>query len=285
MSKVAIVTDSTAFIPKNMMNGHNITIVPLQVIWGEKTYLDGIDIQPDQFYERLSSAKIMPSTSQVTPSAFEAVYKSLLETGHDIFSIHISSKLSGTLDSAIQAKSAFPGAKIELFDSEGTSMILGFQVLALARAIEQGAALQDCKAIAEKARPLTNALFVVKTLEFLHRGGRIGGAAAFLGTALNLKPILSLSEGRIEAIERVRTINKAVDRMLDLLEERTNGHTPIRIAVLHANAMEDAVRLLGQIRERYHVSDLDEAFITGLSPVIGTHTGPGTLGIAYMAGM
>lgn len=285
MSKVAIVTDSTAYIPASMMHGHNISVAPLQVIWGEKTYLDGIEIQPSQFYEQLKTAKVMPTTSQTTPAAFEAVYRNLIESGHDIFSIHISSKLSGTLDSAIQAKSAFPGAKIELFDSEATSMALGFQVLAVARAVEQGATLEECVAVAKKALPLTGVLFVVSTLEFLHRGGRIGGAAAFLGTALNLKPILELRDGKIEAIERVRTMGKATDRVLELLEDRIGKRTPVRLAALHANAPQEAGVLLERVRESYHVSDVREAFITEVSPVIGVHAGPGTVGIAYMAGM
>ncbi len=285
MSKVAIVTDSTAYIPASMMNGHNISVAPLQVIWGEKTYLDGVEIQPSEFYEKLKTAKVMPTTSQTTPAAFEALYRNLLESGYDIFSIHISSKLSGTLDSATQAKSVFPGAKIELFDSEATSMALGFQVLAVARAVEQGATLQECKAVAEKARPLTGVLFVVSTLEFLHRGGRIGGAAAFLGTALKLKPILELRSGKIEAIERVRTMSKAIDRMLELLKDRTGKRTPVRLAALHANAPQEANTLLESVRERFNVSDIREAFVTEVSPVIGVHAGPGTVGIAFMAGM
>jgi len=285
MSKVAIVTDSTAYIPSSLMNGHNISVVPLQVVWGGKTYLDGVEIQPSQFYEQLKTAKVMPTTSQPTPAAFEAIYKNLLASGYDIFSIHISSKLSGTLDSATQAKAAFPGAKIELFDSEATSMALGFQLLAVARAIEQGATLQECKAVAEKALSLTGVLFAVSTLEFLHRGGRIGGAAAFLGTALNLKPILELREGKIEAVERVRTMGKAIDRLLDLLEERTGKRTPVRLAALHANAPQEANQLLESARERFNISDVREAVITEVSPVIGVHAGPGTVGIAFIAGM
>lgn len=285
MSKVAIVTDSTAYIPSSLMNGHNISVVPLQVVWGGKTYLDGVEIQPSQFYEQLKTAKVMPTTSQPTPAAFEAIYKNLLASGYDIFSIHISSKLSGTLDSATQAKAAFPGAKIELFDSEATSMALGFQLLAVARAIEQGATLQECKAVAEKALSLTGVLFAVSTLEFLHRGGRIGGAAAFLGTALNLKPILELRDGKIEAVERVRTMGKAIDRLLDLLQERIGKRTPVRLAALHANAPQEASQLLESARERFNISDVREAVITEVSPVIGVHAGPGTVGIAFIAGM
>jgi DegV family protein with EDD domain len=285
MSNVAIITDSTSNISQSMLNGHHIEVSPLTFIWGENTYRDGIDITPSQFYKLLKTSKIIPTTSQVTPEAFKILYKKLLDSGHEILGMFISSRLSGTLDSAIQARNAFPGAPIELVDSETTSMALGFQVLAVARAANQGATLSECKIIAEQARAISGALFVVKTLEFLHRGGRIGGAAAFLGTALNLKPILEIRDGRIEAVERVRTMSKATERMIELFEDRIGKRTPVRVSVLHADADEEAKALLERIRQRINVTDLSDALITEVSPVLGTHTGPGVLGIGYMAGM
>lgn len=284
MKKVAIVTDSTACLPEHAIKGYPIFVLPLQVIWSDQIYLDGIDIQPTEFYKRLKTAKVMPSTSQVTPAAFMDIYTKLLAEDYDILNILISSKLSGTMDSAIQAKSHFPGAKIELVDSKNTAMALGFQVLATARAAALGATLDDCKIIVENSIPNVGALFTVPTLEFLHRGGRIGGAAAFLGTALNLKPILELRNGRIEAIERVRTTSKTIDRLLDLVEERVNHRTPIRLAGLHANAPEEVAVLLERVRARFNVSDISEIITSEVSPVIGCHTGPGTIGFAYMAG-
>jgi len=285
MSKVAIVTDSTANIPEDLIKKYPVYTAPLQVLWDEKSYLDGIDIQPNEFYERLSTSKSMPSTSQVTPSNFSKIYNDLLRDGYDILSIHISNRLSGTLDSAIQAKAELPGARIELFDSMSTAMALGFQVLAVARAAAQGASLEECLNIAEKARSSTGVLFTCATLEFLHRGGRIGGGAKFLGTALNLKPILEVRDGRVEAVERVRNINKAIDRMLELFERRVNNRTPLRIAALHANNLENAQILLEKARSKFGTTDVSETMITNVSPVLGTHAGPGTVGIAYMAGM
>lgn len=285
MTKVAIVTDSTAYIPPELMNHYPISVIPLQVIFGNQTFLDGVEIQPQQFYEKLQNTKTMPTTSQPTPKAFEEEYRRLLEQGYDILTITISSKLSGTLDSASQAKKVFPTAHIELVDSELTSMAMGFIVLTVARAAQQGATLAECKALAERGKQSAGALFIPSTLEFLHRGGRIGGAAAFLGTALDLKPLLELRDGKVAAIERVRTMSKATNRLLDLLAERLSGQKPIHIAALHANAPEDAALLLQKTRERFSVSDVSEAVLAEVSPVIGTHTGPGTVGIAWLAGM
>lgn len=285
MSKVAIVTDSTATLPENLLKNYPVFSVPLQVIWDGKSYRDSIDIHPKDFYERLSTSKTMPTTSQPTPADFHAIYLRLLEEGYDILNIVISSKLSGTMDSAVQAHAMLPGPRIAIVDSRTTSMAMGFQVSTVARAAAQGATLEECQKLAEQARDHTGVLFALKTLEFLHRGGRIGGAAAFLGTALNLKPILELNDGRIEAVERVRTSSKAIDRLLDLFEERVQRRTPVRISALHANSPDEAQQLLSRARERFGVSDVEDTHITDVSPVLGTHTGPGCVGLAFMAGM
>jgi DegV family protein with EDD domain len=286
MNKVMVVTDSTSTIPAEMLTGLPIQVLPLQVIWDHQVYRDGIDIQPKEFYERLAVAKVMPSTSQTTPEEFKTVYERLLNEGYDILSVHISSKLSGTMDSAIQAKREFPGARIELVDSLSTSMALGFQVLSVARMANIGASLNECTSVAMEATKHTGVYFALNTLEFLHRGGRIGGAAAFMGTMLNLKPLLELRDGRIEAVERVRTFNKTVDRLLDLVETKLkNEKGPIRLAVIHANEQEKAEKLLNRASHRFSKTLVTDAVITAVSPVLGTHTGPGALGIAFMSGM
>jgi DegV family protein with EDD domain len=282
MSKIAIVTDSTAYIPAEILRGHEIHSVPLQLIWGSETYRDGIDILPDQFYARLPESKVNPTTSQPSPAVFKDIYEKLAAQGFDILSMHISSKLSGTMDSATQAKAFLPKLNIELHDSLSTSMCLGFQVLTVIRAAEQGASLQECKALAEQARQHSGVLFLVNTLEFLRRGGRIGGAQAFLGTALNLKPIMEVRDGRVEGIDKVRTWNKAMDRLLELFEQRVDKRLPVRIGALHGGAVEEAATLLERARQRFGVSDVSETMISPVSPVIGVHTGPGVVGLAYM---
>lgn len=285
MSKVAVVTDSTAYIPADISIGLEFTIVPLQLIWGDKQYQDGIDIQPVEFYKKLAKAEIMPSTSQATPGTFKEVYKNLLNQGFDIFSIHISKKLSGTIDSANQAKEMLGISNIEVFDSKSTGMALGFQVLAVTRAAANGASLNECLKLAQKARSQSGVYFAVDTLEFLHRGGRIGGASAFLGTMLNLKPILEVRDGKIEAAGKVRTLNKAVDKVIELTMESIGDKTPVRIAIQHGNAREQAEALLQKVLITYPTRDILEFTIADISPVIGTHTGPGVIGISFLAGL
>jgi len=283
MSKVAIVTDSTSYIPAELSNGHNIQSVPLQIVWGSDLLKDGIDITPNQFFDRLAGAKVMPTTSQPSPAAFKEVYEKLSAQGYDILSIHISSKLSGTLDSATQASAMLPDVKVALVDSLSTSMSLGFPVLSAAQAAANGASLAECKAIAEQACQNSGVLFLVNTLEFLRRGGRIGGAAALLGTALNLKPILEVVDGKVQGVDKVRTWSKGMDRLIDLFEERVNKRTPLRIAALYggAEAEQEARSVLERAAQRFGAGAVTERVLTSISPVIGVHTGPGVIGLAY----
>ena len=281
MSKFALVTDSTAYVPTELVQKHNISVVPLILVWGDEMFEDGVDILPKEFYTRLKTAKVMPSTSQATPAKMQAIFQSLVDQGMDVLGMFISSKLSGTMQSAMQAKDTMGGAgeKVTLVDSQCTSMALGFQVLAAARAMDAGASLQECAAIAEKAHEKAGLFFAVDTLEFLHRGGRIGGAQRFIGSALNLKPILALKDGRVEGVERIRTKSKAQDRILELVSEQVKGKSNIRLATVHANAAEDAKILLDRAAQALNPS---ETFVTDLSPVVGTHAGPGTVGLAFM---
>lgn len=286
MPKVCIVTDSTANLDPSLINGLSIRSIPLQLILGHETLRDGIDIQPDEFYDRLKANKISTSTSQPSPNNFIEIFKELGQQGYHILALLISSKLSGTVASALQAKQEVREYPIEIVDSLSTSMAMGFQVIALARAAKEGATLQECKVLAEKNRQNTGALFVVSSLEYLHRGGRLGGAAAFMGTALNLKPILALENGRIEALEKVRTLKKATERLIELVEKRIiDAPRPLRLACLHANASQDAAEVLKEICTRFDVSDVSDAFLCPVSPVIGAHTGPGTIGLAYSFGL
>jgi DegV family protein with EDD domain len=284
MSKVALVTDSTAYLPSNLLKAHNITVVPQVLIWGDETFHDGVDILPDEFYRRLSTAKVMPTTSQVAIVTMKDTFEKLLAAGYDVLGVFISSKLSGTMQSAIQAKEMLSKAadKIAIVDSLSTAMAMGFHVLAAARAAESGAGLAECKKLAEEAQKHTGVYFVVDTLEFLRRGGRIGGAQALLGSALNIKPILMLEDGKIESVEKIRTRGKALDRLVEVVVEKASGQTPVRLATLHANSEADAQSVLVAAAGKLNPV---EKFLTSVSPVIGTHAGPGTVGLAYMTGM
>lgn len=280
MSKFAIVTDSTCYIPSEIIQKHNLIVTPQILIWGEETFRDGVDILPSEYYSRLKTAKVMPSTSQVSPSTMHETFKGLIDQGFEVLGIFISSKLSGTAQSAIQGREMLGGAaeKVTLVDSQSTAMALGFQVLGAARAKEAGASLKECAQLTENAHTKTGVFFAVDTLEFLHRGGRIGGAQRFIGSALNLKPILALKEGKVEGVERIRTKSKAHDRILELVAEQVKGKSNIRIATLHANAVDDAKSLLD--RAASGLSPV-ETILSELSPVVGTHTGPGTVGLAF----
>ena len=282
MAKVAVVTDSTAGIPTELLDQYPLWEAPQVLIFGEEALEDRIDIQPSEFYERLETDPIHPTTSQVTPASFQKLFGQLLDDGYDILAVLVSPKLSGTVDSANQVKEMYPGAAIEVFNSESVAMGLGFQALMAARAAEKGASLAECKEVVEKAKPMTGVVFAVDTLEFLHRGGRIGGEAKFLGTALNFKPILEILDGAIEPIERVRTRKKSLARLIRLVEERVDGRKPLHLATLHAKAEEDARWLMDV--GCAHLNP-DEKIYAEVSPAVGTHAGPGVVGLAFLAGM
>ncbi len=284
MANIAIVTDSTAYLPQNLIEEYNITVLPLGLIWEGEVYRDGVDIQPREFYERLKTAKELPTSSQLTVENAKSAFESLLKEHDGVLGIFISSKLSGTFNSAQQAIEAMESGKekVAAFDSLSTSMETGFQVLAAARAAKEGASLEECLKVAEQARENSGIYFVVETLEFLHRGGRIGGAQRFFGTMLNLKPLLAVLDGRVEGIGATRTKRKATQKVIDTVAEKVEGKTPLRIAVLHINAEEEGKALLAKVQTQFSP---EEIFLAEVSPVIGTHVGPGAVGLAYLAGM
>ena len=283
-NKIAIVTDSTAYLPEEFVKQHNINIVPLSVIWGEEVQRDGVDILPHQFYERLSTSKVMPTTSQATPAVMHDTFKGLLDQGFDVLGIFISSKISGTIQSAMQALDMLGDARqnVAIVDSLLTTMAMGWPVLTAARAADAGESLAECQKIADNACKNSGVYILVETLEFLRRGGRIGGAQALLGNMLNIKPILELRDGVIHPVDKVRTKQKAINRVVELTVERVSGGTPVRLATTHANAQADAESLLKAAQEALNPV---EALTSPLSPVIGTHVGPGTIALNYMYGI
>src|SRR6188474_2061487 len=284
MSNIAVVTDSTTYMPPELVKKYNISVAPQVLIWGDQTYKDGVDIESGEFFTRLKTAKVMPTTSQVAVISFQDIFQRLVDQGNEVLALLVSSRLSGTVQSAMHAKDLMSSAreKVNVVDSQSVAMALGFQVLAVARALEDGASLKDAIALAEKSYQYTGVFFAVDTLEFLHRGGRIGGAQRFLGTMLNMKPILAIQDGRVEGIERIRTKNKAQDRVLELTIEKVAGRTPVRLATLHANAADDARALLTRAEQALNPV---ESIFTEVSPTVGTHAGPGTVGLAFMAGI
>jgi DegV family protein with EDD domain len=278
MSKVTIVTDSTAYLPLELIQEYDIRIAPLTVIFGEESFSDGVDMVPSEFYARLQKTEVMPTTSQVTMGAFKALFEQLHQDGREILVITISGKLSGTVESAEKARELVPDGKIEIVDSLSTTVEQGFVVLAAARRAANGASLIECKQAAIQARGRTGVVFAVDTLEFLHRGGRIGGAKRLMGTILNIKPILTMRDGRVDALEQARTRKKSIRRLIEIVAERVAGKQDVSLAVAHADAPEDAQKVLEAAIEQLNPV---ETMVTELSPVIGTHVGPGTVALAY----
>jgi DegV family protein with EDD domain len=278
MSKIAIITDSTAYLPQELIQQYDIRIVPLALIFGEESFRDGVDLSPSEFYTRLQKTEVIPTTSQVTVGTFQKVFEQLHQDDREILVITISGKLSGTVESAKQAMQLVPDAQIAIVDSLSTTIELGLLVLATARVAANGAGLAECKQFAEQARERSALLFAVDTLEYLHRGGRIGSAKRLMGTVLNIKPILTVTEGSVEALDQVRTRKKSIRRLIDIATERVAGKSQLILAAAHANAPDDAKKLLEMASEQLNPV---ETLITELSPVIGTHVGPGTVALAY----
>jgi DegV family protein with EDD domain len=276
MTKTAILTDSSAFLPKNLIEEKSIRVIPMTILWGTEAILDVIDITPSQFLDRLAEDPIHPTTTQPNPEDFIAIYEELAADHDAIVAPLISSKLSGTVSSAQTALETFDKVPVRVIDTQSASMGLGFAVLAAAREADKGASLDEIENAARAAAEGSRIIFVVDTLDFLHRGGRIGGAKKLMGSVLNIKPVLHLNEGSVDALESVRTKSKAVSRMLDLIAEHADGK-PVRAAVIHAGSVDEAeaikTRLDGML-------PCEELLVTDLSPAISVHTGPGTVGVA-----
>ncbi len=281
MPKVAIVTDSTVDLPRNLAQQHGIHIAPQQIIWGTDTYRDGVDMSPQQFYERLKASKENPRTSQVSPGVFKEIFQDALRNADALLVILLSSGLSQTYNSAVLARNDLPNAKIEVVDTRIISMAMGYMCLIAAKMLAEGKSLEETKRKIENMSPLSNLVFTVDTLDYLHRGGRIGGAQRFIGNALNFKPVLNVKDGKVDALERVRTKKKAVDYIINVVAERTADKGPVHLAAIHANAESEAKELLEAANARIKPV---ESMITPVSPAIGTHTGPGTVGLAYTIG-
>lgn len=278
--QVAVVTDSTADLPRELVAQHNLEIIPLNLVLGGQTYRDGVDMDSTTFFQRLRSEREFPTTSQPSPAAFlEGWQRAAPDPAMPILSIHISSTLSGTVASAEAARKMIGGRTIEIVDTYSASLGQGLIVLAAARAAEAGQSLEECTAIARALIPRVHILLTVDTLEYLHRGGRIGGAARLLGTMLNLKPLLDLAEGRgrIEPLARIRTRAKAIDRMLEIAQERIAGR-PAHIAALHTADPDECARLAERVRGLF---DCRELILGQVGAAIGAHVGPGTLGMGF----
>jgi len=276
MEKIALVIDSTAYLSEEEINRYAITVVPLTVNFPDGFIYDGI-VDAKDFFARVEKSAKLPFTSQPAVGAFVETYKALIAEGKEIVSIHISSRLSGTFESARGAASMVDPNKITVIDSTVTSAPMAYLVLAAARWAEEGHSRVEIGARLEQAKKELGAFFIPDTLEYLKKGGRIGGAEALLGSLLQIKPILYLSEGRIEVFDKVRTRRKAIQKMLQQLP-REKKH--LELAVVHCAAPEDAAAIRDMIPE---IAPQARVEIRELGPVLSTHCGPGLVGIGFWA--
>jgi len=281
MKRVIVVTDSTAGIPADLAAHNGVHVIPLWVHFEEKGYRDGVDLTTEQFYPMLSAARNLPTTSQPSVGEFLEVYRSLAGQAEAIVSIHISSELSGTVASALAAREMFHDVPVHVVDSRSTTMGLGLIALAAARAAAEGQDAGQVAALAEQLVPRMNVIFVVDTLEYLHKGGRIGGATALLGSLIQIKPILHLDKGRIEPLDKVRSRGKAMDRLMEIVAERAGSAASLHASVIHAQAQEEGEALRDRLSGAFR---FEELYLAGVSPTIGTHVGPGTVGIGFCQG-
>ncbi|MFE1438916.1 DegV family protein [Streptomyces sp. NPDC058739] len=272
---VAIVTDSTAYLPQRTMERHGITAVPLTVVLGDQALEEGTEISTRSLAQALQKRRPV-TTSRPGPETFARHYREVAESGATgIVSLHLSAELSGTYDAAVVAAREAP-VPVRVVDTGMVAMALGFCAVTAAETAESGGTMDDAVAAAEKRAAGTSAYFYVDTLDFLRRGGRIGAAQALFGSALAVKPLLQLEGGRIGPLEKVRTASKAIARLETLVVERA-GAAQVDIAVHHLVAPERARALADRLQER--VPGLVDLHVSEVGAVIGAHTGPGLLGV------
>ncbi len=274
---IRLVTDSTADIPQDQAKSDEIVVVPLTVFFGEEAYLDGVDLDNESFYKKLQESKDLPRTSQPSPAAFQEAFKKLIDEGADaIISVHLSSKLSGTYQSACTARDTLQEAvrkiPIEIIDSKNISIAMSRSIMRAAQAAKEGLPLEEIKANILDELSRTRILCVLDTLEYVKRGGRIGGARAFLGNMLSVKPIISLKDGEVIPLEQPRTRNKAYARVAELL----SGMGPIE----HVSIAESSGGVAEQLAQYVRTVYTGDLPMYKLGATLGTHTGPGTAAIA-----
>jgi DegV family protein with EDD domain len=274
----AIVVDSTADFPEATERFPNWRVVPLYVRFGDETFRDYVELGPAEFYERLRAATETPSTSQPTPGDFLAAYEEL--AGYErILSLHIAGKLSGTLESARTAGRELGGDRVRAIDSESASAAIAMLGLAIQRRLEQGTTDEEVDALVERYRRDAGLLFTVDTFEYLVRGGRVGRARGWAGELLNIKPILTIQEGEVVPVKRVRGNRKAFLEFESAFESSTGDSPSLRVGIAHAEAPEKAEALRKMVRATRPAADVE--VVTPLGPVLGAHAGPGTVGFFW----
>jgi len=280
MSKVKVVVDSTADIPRDIAEELGITVVPLNVHFGDEVFLDWVEMSPPEFYEKLTTSPHHPRTSQPAPGDFAKVYEELTGDGSPVLSLHISAALSGTLQSAELGKAMVENkeARVEIIDTRGASMHFGLAAIRAGRAAKEGRSLEEVAALVRETMEKIKVVFAVDTLEYLVRNGRIGRAQGLIGSLLSIKPLLTLEDGLVAPLEKVRGAKKVLPRMVEIMTENLEPDRDTDCCIVHADCLERARELKEMVEKATRVR---EFIVTDLGPVIGTHAGPGTLGLVY----
>ena len=273
---IGLVTDGTCDIPPEIAAQHHVHVVPHHVIWGNETYTDGVNLTSEAFYERLARDPLLPKTAQPSAAEFAAAYRAV--QADTILCITTSQRITGAYSSAVLA-SSMVDIPVKVIDSGTATVALGLTVLAVADAIQQGASLDNAEYIARNAAANSRFFFTLDTLDFLHRGGRIGKAQRLIGSTLNIKPILHIQDGTVASFERTRSRKRAIARLLEIAETFTSKH-PQRLAVVHSNAPE-----LESFSQRLHeILAPDQFFETLASSAVGVYAGPESIGFGLVYG-
>lgn len=276
--KVAVLTDSTAYIPSELRKKYNIHLVYLSVVFDDKSYREEVDITTTEFYEKMRGAKELPTTSQPSVGQILEKCEELADEYDAVISIHLSSKISGTYQAAVSAGKMVEGIKVYTYDSEYSCMVQGFYVLEAAQMVQQGKSPEEILARLEDIKQSVKAYFMVDDLTNLQKGGRLSNAQALIGSMLKIKPILHMVEGEILPFEKIRTRKKAISRIMGMLEEDAQQKKISKVVFIHGNDEAAAIELRDQFLKQYPHFD---TYISYFGPVIGTHLGEHSLGIAW----
>jgi DegV family protein with EDD domain len=274
MAGIQIVADSACDLSPELVQRYDIRIVPLSVTIGDEHYTDGVDLTADEFYHKLRTMDVLPRTSQPAPGRFAEVYREAVDAGKQVLSIHIASKLSGTYQAACLAAEMVDSDSIVVIDSETVSMGAGLMVLAAAR---RSGSLAEAQEAMVKVKDTLGLLFIPDTFEYMEKNGRIGKAASLAGSLLQIKPVLTISRGTVEVVEKLRGRKRARRRLLEIFREQV-GENKVHVTVLHADAEEEAREMLEEVQQTV---DCAETYFTWIGPVIGAHAGPGVLGLTW----
>ncbi len=277
---IKIVTDTTAELPHAYCHAHEIDVIPQIIRFGEETFLEGVEMDEAEFLRRLKTSPVLPGTAAPAPGLFDTAYRAAAEHGQTILSIHPSREVSGTVTSANAARSLYPQADIRVIDTRTIAGCLGEMVKLAVEWRDAGLTADQIEARLTALIPRSRTYFLVATLEYLQRNGRIGGASRLIGSMLQIKPILQLTNGRVEPLDKVRTYQKALERLKELISTECPRTPDARLSVMHADVAADAQQLCADLRAALKIEEIP---VYPIGPAITTHGGPGILAVGFFA--